>query len=316
MNILRTSLASRRSFFGLVGASIASCIRANDAVIPPSIRQRIDTHLAKAEKACQDSASKVIARVDLFFRRCSQSVPAFINAATGWYSYGYCIADLTPFTSHTRLRNYLDRRFRNHFFSEQSLAVFLNQQVKNFQADIEEAENILLRDIAADIESLVPAQAGTTSESVLRSMYRKVLAQAEADVKINHLTTTIVAIDSVVLSQIIILIMSRVAASLATRTGSKGIGAVGVVGGPLGIACTMLLEYLLTWAWDWWTNPRGKMAGKLIEQFNGIRSMIIDGVDGQRGLKAELESLLAARKAVRGRIVIEAVQETLSRAKR
>ena len=110
--------------------------------------------------------------------------------------------------------------------------------------------------------------------------------------------------------------MSRVAASLATRTGSKGIGAVGVVGGPLGIACTMLLEYLLTWAWDWWTNPRGKMAGKLIEQFNGIRSMIIDGVDGQRGLKAELESLLAARKAVRGRIVIEAVQETLSRAKR
>ena len=316
MNTRLTRLVGRRAFFGLAVVSITSCVRAIDPVVSPSLKLRIDAHLAKAEKTCQDSANKVIAEIDSFFRRCSQSVPAFINDATGWYSYGYCIADLAPYTSHTRLRNYLNARFRNYFFSAESLAAFLNQQLKNFQADIEEAENILLRDVAADIDGLAPAQPGATSESILRSKYQTILAKAEKEVKISHATSTAVFFNSIALGAIIVQVMKRVAAALAARTGSKGLAAVGVAGGPLGIICTAVLEYLLMWAWDWWTDPKGKMAVRLKEQFNGIRSMIIDGVDGQRGLKAELQALLDARKTVRGQMVNDAVRETLTSSKK
>ena len=308
--------SNRRGFLGALVAMMAGSRLARAGEISPSLQRRIDSHLEAASIACQQSADRAIAAVDTYFGECNDAVMKFVNDASGWYSYGYAIADLAPFTNRDKLRSYLESRFEHYFFTGDTLSEFLTGLAKTIESDIEEAENILLRDVSVDIENLVTERPGTTCRSLLRASFDKALSSTEADVLRGHVSGTATAVATLKLSEVIVVIVGRVLVGvigkLATRAGSKGILAAGAGGGLVGLACTFLIDLLLTWVWDWWTDPKGKLAQQLVDQFEEIRSLIVDGVDDQPGLKAELAALLASRSKVRGKAINDAVATTIN----
>lgn len=302
---------NRRGFLGALVAIMAGARLARAGEISPSLQRRIDSHLEAASLACQKSADRAIAAVNTYFRECNDSVMKFVDDASGWYSYGYAIADLAPFTNRDKLRGYLESRFEHYFFTGDTLSQFLTGLAKTIESDIEEAENILQRDVSVDIENLVTARPGTTCRALLRASFDKVISRAEADVRKEHETSTAIFFASSKLNHVILAVVGRVLfgmiRKLAARAGSKGLVAAGASGGFIGLACTVLIDMILSWVWDWWTDPKGKLAQQLVDQFEEIRSMIVDGVDDQPGLKAELATLLAARVKLRGKAINEAV---------
>lgn len=307
MNQVVDAVSSRRGFWGsFLGMAAAGVSRGS----VPALGAKVEGHLAKADKSCREAADRAIGSVGLFFANCENGIPGFVDDASGWYSYGYAIRDLMPFTSRARLRGYLERSFEARFFSVESLRKFLESVALRFQGEIEAAENILFRDVAPEIDSLAPVGAKATSPALLRASFNAILARTEATVSRDHATATVQAAAGYKLSELVVQIagrvLSSVVAKLAARTGSKGIVAVGAGGGILGMACALMLDALINWLWDWWTDPRGKLSAQLRDQFREIRSLVIGGVDGEPGLRAELSTLLDARA--------EARREALARA--
>jgi hypothetical protein len=106
-------------------------------------------------------------------------------------------------------------------------------------------------------------------------------------------------------------VLRKVAVSL---TRSAGLYLVGAAVAPetfgASIVAAIVIDCLIGWIWNWLADPRGNLIIELNRQLASIEAVLLNGTDGQDGLKSEMQKYARERRRVRDEAVHNLINES------
>jgi len=267
-----------------------------------ALNRLVEKQVALAAGEVGEAARRAVEPVADLFRKARGNTRAFADDSMSLYGKYCALMDLVPWTSKARLKDHLAASFAGHFFKPEDLAKAIETAAERFGGELESIESRLIVRLRADMESLPPA-ARPDAVTITRLGDRLKAEMEKARVKAlgaNAEHGAVLAggmVASSVAGPVLVAAMeSAIAAVLARTAGPAAAATTGTsLGGPLGFVAFLAVEMLVEWVWDWWTDPRGRLASQMDERLKAMEQAITEGDDKGPGMRQTLEKAGKAR---------------------
>lgn len=104
-------------------------------------------------------------------------------------------------------------------------------------------------------------------------------------------------------------VLTRVAVRFAISAGILGPGAAAA---PetfgISLAVSLIVDAVVSWIWDWWADPRGKLAHELDNRLDELNRLLVDGSNDVKGLRSQLRDFARERAVLRRQVVLALLQ--------
>ena len=270
-------------------------------------------HLQLATDRSQQIIDDQLAPIDAFFLSTKEGTAKFAELSLGWGSKWRLVADSVPYTQGKRHSEYLRSKFEENIFTPEQFETVIRQSVDGYLDELQSIESRMLVDLRADLEDF-PA------ESVLRSLDAKQWQDTFDDAIAKATAATSDQIGSDVGTQLVSIITGEVLTQVAVRLGvSSGILTSGAVSGwatfGVGIVVGLVIDQLVTIAWDHWTDPKGKLTKQLNMKLQEINILVRNGDSQVQGLRSRFRQIADHRAALRKDAIMEILNTYSSGAK-
>jgi hypothetical protein len=221
----------------------------------------------------------------------------------GWRSKWKFVRDKVPFSRGGRHAAFLREAFAKHLFTPEDLNTAVEQAVRGYGDAIAGVENQMLVRIRADLVDLARADLPEFSDQAeLVAAYDIAMKRA-----VSHIGTDVTAD---VATLLVSLIAEEVLAQAAVRMGVSA-GLLGAGAGTswatfgAGLVVALIVDQLITWVWDWWSDPRGDLAAELNIRLDELHDQIVEGDTSAEGLRPRLAEFARQRASLRREAVFE-----------
>lgn len=271
------------------------------------LRQRVEPTLAWSDAEALAAVERQTAHLRRFFNDARTRTPKFAESVLGWSSKWRFVADKVPYTRGDRHAEFLRKTFSEQLFSDAELTQAVEQVGRGYADSLTDVENQMLVRLRQDIVGLPIAELPEfQSADRLQSAYGAALQRVQAHVgaSVNNDVTTLV------MSLVVQEVVTQVAVRLGVSAGVLSVGA-GSSWATLGIGLVVgvIVDQLISWVWDAWTDPKGQLAADLNRKLTELETLIIEGDDKLPGLRTRLTSFAQQRASLRR----QAIHELLAR---
>jgi hypothetical protein len=292
----------------LIGSPLLNFLwRSQPAKEPPDLKAIAAPHLDSAKTKSEDVIENHLIPIHRFFNESKKNTPEFAAIALGWGSKWKLIKDNIPFTQGGQHEIYIRNQFEQTVFSVKALESVVSLAVSEYLADINSIESQMLVALRADL-------AGIPGESPIAKLDESQL-QAKFDEAIqNAIASASGQLKADVGTQLVSIIVGEVLTQVAIRLGASatilttGAGSAWMTLG-IGFVVGVIVDQVIAWVWDWWADPKGKLAGKIDVKLDEMCKLICEGEsNGEQkvaGLRQRFQTLALERASVRERAILE-----------
>lgn len=265
-------------------------------------------HLSKAEQECERVIEEHIKTLDVFFADSKKNTRSFAEYALGWESKGRLVLDALPFFRKDRHEKFIKGKFEEYLFKPEQLDDAVKQVVNSYITHVKNIESKMLVDLRTDTSDFPAAyMLNQLDNKRLQEIYDSALAKA-ANATGNRLQEEII---QEFVSTVTAALLTQVAVRLAVSAGILGAGGLG---GGYTLGASVIVALIVSYAWDWYSDPEGKLVTEIDKKLDEINRLIVDGVkgvkgvDGVKGLRDRLGEFARERAATRQKAVIILLQ--------
>ena len=190
---------------------------------------------------------------------------------------------------------FIEDRFAEHIFRAEQLDQLIESSVTTYLHHLSDVDSQVLVRLQADLEGLpseaMPAQVDRLAiQQLLSQAIREAVASVQADFRgtaskelVSFLSGEVLAI---------------AAAKLATSAGILGVGAgAGTVTFMGGLVIGIIVDYIVSWAYDKLYDPVGEIATRLDRILSELEEVIVRGDGSAPGLERLLRDYASRRAA-------------------
>lgn len=263
-------------------------------------RIQIERHLAECDRQVESLLHEQLQDVRECFAAARQRVPRFSEAALGFRSKWVLLADWMPGLKVSH-QDYLQQLFASQVLSGADLDRLVQHLFQSTTKEIDGLEAELLVTLTADVEhsSVHPTVPAFEPESLrLSRLVTELHQQVTTDLKAD--------------------IGRELASYAAGEVVTAGMGRLGVSAGllgagagsswttfGLGLGVGLIIDEILSRIWDWWADPVGQLTTTIDAELKQVESDLLEGRDGQPGLRSALEQLARQRSDHRRQVILE-----------
>ncbi len=260
-------------------------------------------HLQAASDRSQQIIDDQLAPIDSFFQSTKEGTAKFAELSLGWGSKWRLVADSIPYTQGDRHSEYLRSKFEELVFTPEQFEKVVRQSVDGYLTELRSIESKMLVDMKADLDDF-PA------ESALRKLDATQWQASFDDAIAKASAAASDQIGSDVATQLVSIITGEVLAQVAVRLGvSSGILTTGAASGwatfGVGVAIGLVIDQLVTIAWDHWADPKGKLTKQLNMKIQEINILIRNGDSQVQGLRTRFRIIAEQRAVLRKDAIME-----------
>lgn len=306
-----------------VSFRMAESVPAKSNAVPPATpraptpAELAAPHLEWAQRECGLRLYQELTPIEDFFREAKKRAPEFSKTALSWSSKWRLMADYIPGTKGGRHDQYLRGEFERILFTPAQLEQVVTRSIRSYQLQIEGIENEMLVRIRAGAREFPDNyQLAAISKDELESNYEQAIARVIAKSQNDFARSAS--------GEVVSLIAGEVLTQVAVRLGiSAGILGTGAAASPytlgIGIVVGVIVDQLVTLAWDWAADPKAELTKELNKKFDEIRSIILDGPPAAKdakpepGLRARLRTYSEQRGEIRRQAVLEMLEDQLKK---
>ena len=275
---------------------------------PVDARARIEPSLSWANEESLAAVDRQTAHLTRFFEEARGRTPQFATSVLGWGSKWRFVADQVPFTRGDRHAEFLKKAFADHLFSDKELTQAIEQVARGFGDTITDVENRMLVRLRQDIAGLPAAELPQFRDlDQLQVAYRTALDRAQTHVGANVSSD----VGTLVMSFVVQEVLTQVAVRLGVSAGVLGVGAsTSWATFGIGLVVGVIIDQLISWAWDSWADPRGKLALEMNAKLGQIERLIVEGDDELPGLRKKLTEFAQRRAEARRTAILSLFPES------
>lgn len=271
--------------------------------------------LARSQKSLDWADTESRRQVDLqlvplnrFFADLKTRTPEFAATMLGWGSKWRFVADKVPFTRGDRHDEFLRKNFNEQLFRSEDLTKLIEQVAQGYADALASTENQMLVRMRADVSDLPVADLpGFADPKSLKLAYEGALNQVVAKLGPEVRADVTLFMVSLVAQEVV----TQVAVRLGVSAGVLGTGAAtswATFG--IGLVVCVIVDQIISWAWDRWTDPKGQLAREMNAKFDELQKLLVDGDAKTRGLRTRFRDLALARGKVRRQAVASLFEDT------
>lgn len=250
-----------------------------------------------ADQESQQKISEQIKPLDDFFADVKTRTPRFAEEVLGWKSKWKFVVDKVPFTKGGRHAEFLRQAFEKHLFASADLTRATGQVSQGYSDVLAAIENQMLMRIRADLQDLPPAcLPAFANQTRLETAFQAAVAQT-----MEHVGKEVQAdVGTLLVSVVTEEVLTGVAIRLGVSAGVLGAG-VGSSWATLGVGVvvSLIVDQIISWVWDWWTDPRGTLVDDLNAKLDQLHRLLVEGDEKTPGLRSGLEEFARQRATVR-----------------
>jgi hypothetical protein len=239
--------------------------------------------------------------LDRFFSDLKTRTPKFAGTMLGWGSKWRFVADKVPFTRGGRHEEFLRKNFNEQLFRSEDLTRLIEQVAQGYADALMSTENQMLVRMRADVGDLPTADLpGFADPKTLQLAYDEALDQVVARLGPEVRADVALFMVSLVAQEVV----TQVAVRLGVSAGVLGTGAAtswATFG--IGLVVCVIVDQIICWAWDRWTDPKGQLAAEMNTKFDELHRLLVDGEPKHPGLRARFQELALERGKVRRQAV-------------
>lgn len=270
---------------------------------PTDLQAIAAPHLQVASERSHQIIDDQLAPIDTFFQSTKEGTAKFAELSLGWGSKWRLVADSIPYTQGDRHSEYLRSKFEEFVFTPEQFEKVIRQSVDGYLAELRSIESKMLVDLKADLDDF-PA------DSALRRLDATQWQDSFDDAIAKATAAASDQIGSDVATQLVSIITGEVLAQVAVRLGvSSGILTTGAASGwatfGVGVAIGLVIDQLVTIAWDHWSDPKGKLTKQLNMKIQEINILIRNGDSQVQGLRARFRQIADQRAVLRKDAIME-----------
>jgi hypothetical protein len=260
-------------------------------------------HLQEAADRSQQIIDDHLEPIDTFFQSTKEGTAKFAELSLGWGSKWRLVADSIPYTQGDRHSEYLRSKFEEFVFTPEQFEKVIRQSIDGYLAELRSIESKMLVDLKADLDDF-PA------DSVLRRLDSTQWQESFDEAIAKATDAAADQLGSDVATQLVSIITGEVLAQVAVRLGvSSGILTTGAASGwatfGIGVAIGLVIDQLVTIAWDHWADPKGKLTKQLNMKIQEINILIRNGDSQVQGLRTRFRQIADQRAVLRKDAIME-----------
>ena len=104
-------------------------------------------------------------------------------------------------------------------------------------------------------------------------------------------------------------VLTQVALRLGVRAGILAAGAAsGALTLGVGLVVSVILDQIVSFAWDWFADPKGNLANEINRKLDEMNRLLVDGSTDVKGLRERLRESARERAGIRKTIVLRLLQ--------
>lgn len=285
----------------IVGVGVSAALRSlfpYFAISPAfrTARARAKPRIERADAESRQAIDAGLAVVEEFFAAAQAGTDAFADDVLGWYSKYSLIRG--------RHEEFLAESFRRHFFGPEELTEAMRKAVAASIDEFDAIDNRMLVAIRLDVADLpLPSALARLPAPDVESRYRGICGQISGLTDTSLKGDMVRVVSDVIVESVVAMVAARMAAS-ATAVGTGAASGWWTLG--IGLVVGVIADQIIAAVWDWAYDPRGKLVEMMHGKIDEVRRLVIEGENGQPGLRRELERY-ADRRAVARRDAVLAL---------
>lgn len=271
--------------------------------------------LARSQKSLDWADAESRRQVELqlvplnrFFADLKKRTSTFAATMLGLGSKWRYVADKVPFTRGDRHDEFLRKNFNEQLFRSEDLTKLIEQVVQGYSDALIGTENQMLVRMRADVSDLpLTDLPGFADPETLKLAYEEALQEVVAKLGPEVRADVTLFMVSFVAQEVV----TQVAVRLGVSAGVLGTGAAtswATLG--IGLVVCVIVDQIISWAWDRWTDPKGQLAGEMNARFDELQRLLVNGDTKSPGLKIRFQELALARGNVRRQAVASLFEES------
>ena len=255
----------------------------------------VDRHLAWADSQGQGDLTTRWAPIGEFFGEARLGTRAFAEEALGWRSKWKLVSDFV--TSGDEHAEFLKERFAALVFSPEALEAVVQSTVTGHVRHLENVDSDLLVRLQADLEDVPDLQlSGVVDPQLIHASLGQAVRQAIAAVEGELRNDVGYELAGYIAGEILTTATLRLAAS-------SGILSAGAASGTVtfgaGLVVGLIVDAILSWAYDEIFDPAGELSRQLDQTLGALEQQILTGDASGPGLIQRLQDYGARRNAAR-----------------
>ena len=273
------------------------------APMPPSVAEIVERHFEWAQEQETAGLAPRLVSVQDFFAEARQGTRAFAEDALGFDSKWKYVSDyLAGGDEH---RKFLEERFAARIFAAEDLEKVVHYSVASYMNHLDNVDSALLVNLQADLEGIpTGAYSESISPAAIENLLNTALQQAVQAVEADFPGMVGREIVSYVAGEVI----THASLQLATSAGILGAGATsGTVSLGAGIVVGMIVDQIVSWAYDELYDPAGELSRKLDFTLLQLEELILGGNSDYAGLYICLHNYAMQRGQARNAAITSVV---------
>lgn len=260
-------------------------------------------HMAAADAEADAAIESRLTALRRFFDESKRGSRLYSEEAIGFGSKWRFVYDFLPFTNNDHLSRYLRQRFEVRIYKPDDLRRELEAAVAGSLQDLNSIEGKLLVKARADVAATWPDLELPQAESIAM--------QARLTTAIDEMLR---AADPRLPTELSVDLASFVAGEILTfvaieATGSSAVLGVGAASSVatfgIGLVVSVVVDYLVAKAWNWYADPAAALTDKMNAQLDAVYARIVDGIEGRAGLRGQLKDYAKRRGGKRNEAVLQ-----------
>ena len=272
----------------------------------PSPKDIAGPHLHWAADEIDHVLDEHLQQIHDVFADAKKHTRHFADRALSLSSKWRLVADKVPFTRGGRHEAFLRSQFEEHIFKPDDLKDVVEQVIASYMAHIRSIESQMLVKVRADIADFPETYfAANFDESEFREQYDQALMQALRAAK-HDLQADI---GTLIVTEMAGTVLADVALKLGVSAGILGTAAASswtTFG--VGVVVGLIIDQIVSWVWDWYADPKGRLVTELNNKLDSIRRLIVDGSGDVPGLRSRLSAFANERARLRETAVLAILQ--------
>jgi len=274
-----------------------------------AIIDKVDGHCSLAHEDAQQATQKCLAELQAWFDERSTHVYELADDLLCMTAKWNLMASSLPWGDHSVFSRYVEWRFRERLFSAEDLKSRVALVSRHLSQALSGVENRLMVNVRADLAELPSENLAPESPETFAQAYHHAVDAALRDGQM----AVLIEGGQLVLDEIITQLMMRViAGALADGLVSAGILGAGAMGAPETLGISVVLGLIVDQIVGWFTNPEGRLAGKLSQQIKVIENLVFNGTPRRPGIVSALNTFAAHWSFVRTNAIHDYVAQWAS----
>ncbi len=259
------------------------------------LEEIIDGHLGWAERQGSFGVAKNVTPVHEFFVEARRGTRGFAEDVLGWKSKWLLGKDYLGGGSEHEA--FVENRFSEHIFRAEQLDKLIESSVATCVRHLSDVDSQVLVRLQADLEGLpseaLPAQ---VDRQAIQRRLKQAVQEAVASVQADFRGTASKELVSFVSGEVLALAAARLATSAGILSVGAGTGTVTFMGG---LVIGIIVDYIVSWAYDKFYDPVGEIATRLDHILSELEEVIVQGDGSSPGLERLLRDYASRRAEAR-----------------